>query len=241
MALISLRNASVVFAVYNSSTRSIRKKVLGTVGGLVKNSDNGHTVVRALSNLNLELKSGDRLAIIGDNGAGKSTLLKLLSGIYEPTDGICHIEGKTSSLLDMTMGMDFELTGKENIILKSVLLGKTFADARSLINDVVEFSQLGDYINLPIRTYSSGMLLRLAFGISTATHPEIILLDEVIGVGDTNFAERSKKRLTDMLSNASILVLASHNNEIVREYCNKAIQLQGGKIIRSGTVDELLD
>jgi ABC-2 type transport system ATP-binding protein/lipopolysaccharide transport system ATP-binding protein len=139
------------------------------------------------------------------------------------------------------MGMDFELTGKENIILRSVLLGKSFAEAKELIDDIVEFSQLGDYIDLPMRTYSSGMVLRLAFGISTAVHPEIILLDEVIGVGDANFAERSKKRLTDMLSKASILVLASHNNDILREYCNKAIQLEGGKIIRSGKIDELLN
>ena len=113
--------------------------------------------------------------------------------------------------------------------------------SKELIDDIVEFSQLGDYIDLPMRTYSSGMILRLAFGISTAVHPEIILLDEVIGVGDANFAERSKKRLTDMLSKANILVLASHNNDILREYCNKAIQLEGGKIIRSGTIEELLN
>jgi ABC-2 type transport system ATP-binding protein/lipopolysaccharide transport system ATP-binding protein len=133
------------------------------------------------------------------------------------------------------------LTGKENIILRSVLLGKSFTEAKELIDDIVEFSQLGDYIDLPMRTYSSGMVLRLAFGISTAVHPAIILLDEVIGVGDANFAERSKKRLTDMLSKASIMVLASHNNDILREYCNKAIQLEGGKIIRSGTIEELLN
>jgi ABC-2 type transport system ATP-binding protein/lipopolysaccharide transport system ATP-binding protein len=241
MALISLKNACVDFTIYNSSNRSIKKRVLGSVGGLVKNSNSGQTVVRALSSLNLELNSGDKLAVIGHNVAGKSTLLKLLSGIYEPTEGSCSIIGQTSSLLDMTMGMDFELTGKENIILRSVLLGKSFTEAKELIDDIVEFSQLGDYIDLPMRTYSSGMVLRLAFGISTAVHPAIILLDEVIGVGDANFAERSKKRLTDMLSKASIMVLASHNNDILREYCNKAIQLEGGKIIRSGTIEELLN
>jgi ABC-2 type transport system ATP-binding protein/lipopolysaccharide transport system ATP-binding protein len=241
MALISLNNACVDFTIYNSLNRSIKRRVLGSVGGSVNKKNNGLTVVRALSHLNLELNSGDKLAVIGHNGAGKSTLLKLLSGIYEPTEGNCSIIGKTSSLLDMTMGMDFELTGKENIILRSVLLGKTFSEAKELIEDIVEFSQLGDYIDLPMRTYSSGMVLRLAFGISTAVHPEIILLDEVIGVGDANFAERSKKRLADMLSKANILVLASHNNDILREYCNKAIQLDGGKIIRSGTIEELLN
>ena len=240
MASISLKNACVDFTIYNSSNRSIRKKVLGSVGGLVKASDKGQTIVRALSNLNLELRSGDKLAIIGHNGAGKSTLLKLLSGIYEPTAGVCEIQGQTSSLLDMTMGMDFELSGRENIILRAVLLGKSFAEAKTLVDDIVEFSELGDYINLPMRTYSSGMVLRLAFGISTALHPEIILLDEVIGVGDANFAERSKLRLTNMLSKANIMVLASHNNDILREYCNKAIQLEGGKIIRSGSIEELL-
>lgn len=240
MVSISLKNACVDFTIYNSSNRSIRKKVLGSVGGLINASDKGQTIVRALSNLNLELISGDKLAIIGHNGAGKSTLLKLLSGIYEPTAGICKIQGQTSSLLDMTMGMDFELSGRENIILRSVLLGKTFAEAKTLVDDIIEFSELGDYINLPLRTYSSGMVLRLAFGISTAVHPEIILLDEVIGVGDANFAERSKLRLKNMLSKANIMVLASHNNEILREYCNKAIQLEGGKIIRSGSLEDLL-
>lgn len=240
MALISLQNACVDFTIYNSTNRSIRKKVLGSVGGIVKNSNHGQTVIRALSHLNLELRSGDKLAVIGHNGAGKSTLLKLLSGIYEPTEGSCRIDGQITSLLDITMGMDLELTGKENIVFRLVLLGKSFAQAKDLIDDIVEFSQLGDYINLPMRTYSSGMVLRLAFGISTAIHPEIILLDEVIGVGDANFAERSKNRLNEMLSKANILILASHNNEILKEYCNKAIQLEGGSIVRFGPLDELL-
>jgi len=240
MSSILLKNACVDFTIYNSTNRSIRKKILGSVGGALNTQAHGPTIVRALSDLNLELRSGDKLAIIGHNGAGKSTLLKLLSGIYEPTSGICSINGEVASLLDITMGMDFELPGRDNIILRAVLFGKSFTEAKDLIDDVVDFSELGDYINLPMRTYSSGMVLRLAFGIATAIHPEILLLDEVIGVGDSGFADKSKLRLEKMLSKANILVLASHNNEILMKYCNRAIQLDGGKIIKIGSVEEVL-
>jgi len=241
MATISLKNACVDFTIYNSTSRSLKNIMIGKVGGLIKSSENGKTVVRALSNINLELKSGDKLALVGHNGAGKSTMLKLLSGVFEPTSGSCEINGKISSLLEMTMGMDFELTGRQNIIHRSILFGKTFAQSKDLIDDVAEFSQLGSYLDLPVRTYSSGMVLRLAFGLSTAINPEIVLLDEVIGVGDAAFAERAKARLTTMLSRANILVLASHNFEILREFCNVGALMKEGQIVQLGPINEILD
>jgi len=241
MATISLKNACVDFTIYNSTSRSLKNIVIGKVGGLIKSSENGKTIIRALSNINLELKSGDKLALVGHNGAGKSTMLKLLSGVFEPTSGSCEINGKISSLLEMTMGMDFELTGRQNIIHRSILFGKTFAQSKDLIDDVAEFSQLGSYLDLPVRTYSSGMVLRLAFGLSTAINPEIVLLDEVIGVGDAAFAERAKARLTTMLSRANILVLASHNFEILREFCNVGALMKEGQIVQLGPINEILD
>jgi ABC-2 type transport system ATP-binding protein/lipopolysaccharide transport system ATP-binding protein len=240
MASIILQNACVDFMIYNASSRSIKKMVMGSVGGLLKSSDSGKAMVRALSDINLKLKSGDKLALVGHNGAGKSTMLKLLGGVYEPTSGVCKINGKVSSLLEMTMGMDFELSGRQNIIHRSVLFGKTFKESKALIEDVSEFSQLGSYIDLPLRTYSSGMVLRLAFGLSTAINPEIVLLDEVIGVGDASFAERSKERLNNMLSKANILVLASHNNDILREYCNVGALLKEGRIVHFGPLEEVI-
>jgi ABC-2 type transport system ATP-binding protein/lipopolysaccharide transport system ATP-binding protein len=240
MASISLKNACVDFTIYNSSSRSLKNIMVGKVGGLIKSSSHGKTVVRALSDINLELKPGDKLALIGHNGAGKSTMLKLLNGVYEPTSGKCEIDGKISSLLEMTMGMDFELSGRQNIIHRSILFGKTFAQSKDLIEDVAEFSQLGSYLDLPVRTYSSGMNLRLAFALSTAINPEIVLLDEVIGVGDAEFAERAMVRLTDMLSKANILVLASHNTDILREFCNIGALMKEGQIIQLGPIDEVL-
>jgi ABC-2 type transport system ATP-binding protein/lipopolysaccharide transport system ATP-binding protein len=241
MAYISLKNVSVEYKIYNSKNRSFRQKILNSVGGLVNAGLDGTTVISAIKNINLELRSGDRIALIGHNGSGKSTMLKMLSGIYEPVSGVAEISGRVTSLFDMTMGMDFELTGKDNIILKGILLGHSLREIKKIIEDVVEFSELEDYINLPMRVYSSGMVLRLAFGIITSFKPEIILLDEIIGVGDEKFAERAKSRMNKMLSTASILVIASHSKELILEYCNKGILMKNGEIIQKGPITEVLE
>jgi ABC-type polysaccharide/polyol phosphate transport system ATPase subunit len=239
MAFVELRDASVNFVIYNARGRSLRNDLLRRVGGSVSAGNDDRVSIMALQNVNLTLKPGERLALVGHNGAGKSTLLRVLGGAYEPSSGTAVIKGKVSSLVDLTIGMDPELTGRQNVVLRGIFLGMTFKQANELVADVADFSELGPYIDLPMRTYSSGMALRLAFGVSTAVHPDIILLDEMIAVGDASFAAKSKARLDALLSRAHIMVLASHNPDVLRQYCNRAVLLEQGSIVADGSVDEI--
>jgi len=241
MAYIELSDASVEFSIYNAHSRSLRRDLLNRVGGRVGSFQSDRVTVQALSNINLSLRPGDRVGLVGHNGAGKSTLLRVLSGAYEPSSGTANIVGKVSSLLDFTMGMDPELTGRENIVLRGVFLGMPFSQARALVPEIIEFSELGSYIDLPLRTYSSGMMLRLAFAVSTAVQPDIILLDELISVGDASFAEKAKDRLDKLVSAAGILVFASHSHAALTAYCTTAVRLQGGRIVSHGQIDQILD
>lgn len=236
---INLVNATVEFPIYNARGRSFRSTLLQRVGGAVSTEADGVTVT-ALRDVTLSLRDGDRLALVGHNGAGKSTLLRVFSGAYEPSSGRAEIVGNVASLLDITMGMDPELTGAENIILRGVFMGMTIDEARRMIPEVAEFSELGDYVNLPMRTYSSGMTLRLAFAISTAKAPDILLLDELISVGDSSFATKARDRIEGMMNRASILVLASHDAKTLRKYCNRAVMLAEGRIVAEGSVDDVL-
>ncbi len=240
MPAIELRDATVEFSIYNSRSRSIRNDLLRRVGGRIGTEDRDRVTVQALRDVNLRLESGDRVGLIGHNGAGKTTLLRVLSGAYEPSSGAAVIDGRVSSLLDLAMGMDHELTGRQNIVLRGVFLGLTFRQARSLVPEIAEFSELGSYLDVPMRTYSSGMTLRLAFGVSTAVQPDIILLDEMISVGDTAFAEKAKQRIDLLFDRAHILVLASHSMDAVRQYCNRAVLLREGRIVADGPVDDVL-
>jgi len=237
---IKLQNAGVDFEIYNARGRSLRSDLLRRVGGKVGRGGGDRVIVRALRDIDLTLQPGDRLALVGHNGAGKSTLLRVMSGAYEPSSGSATIDGKVSSLLDLAMGMDYELTGRQNIVLRGVFLGMTFAEANALVPEIADFSELGAYLDLPMRTYSSGMVLRLAFGVSTAVQPGIILLDEMISAGDAAFADKAKRRLDKMLSRARILVLASHNPETLRQHCNRAILLREGTIVADGPLEEIL-
>jgi len=240
MPSIDLVNVSVEFPIYNARGRSLRSTFLRRVGGQIEQDDSDVVTVKALRDITLSLKAGDRLAIVGHNGAGKSTLLRVFSGSYEPSGGTAEIQGRVSSLLDITMGMDPELTGAENIVLRGVFVGMSLAEARSRIQEIAEFSELGGYVDLPMRTYSSGMTLRLAFAISTAVQPDVLLLDELISVGDATFAEKALRRTEEMMNNASILVLASHSSTVLQRYCNRAIMLHEGRIIAEGSVDEVI-
>ena len=239
MASITLTNATVEIPIYNARGRSFRSNLFRRVGGRLEPDNRDVITVKALNEITLSLKPGDRLALIGHNGAGKSTMLRVFSGAYEPSSGTAEISGSVSSLLEITMGMDPELTGAENIVLRGVFVGLSIDEARRLIPEIAEWSELGDYLALPLRTYSSGMLLRLAFAVSTVRHRDILLLDELIGVGDMNFAAKARQRIEDMMDRASILALASHNTDILRQYCNRAILLQQGSIVADGTVDDI--
>ncbi|SHO66931.1 lipopolysaccharide transport system ATP-binding protein [Pseudoxanthobacter soli DSM 19599] len=240
MPSIDLVDASVEIPIYNARGRSLKSSLLRTVGGAVANDD---SIVRvmALRNIDLSLRTGDRLAIVGHNGAGKSTLLRVLSGAYEPSSGTAEINGKVASLLDITMGMDPELTGSENVVLRGAFVGLSFAEARRRIPEIAAFSELGDYLDLPMRTYSTGMVLRLAFAISTISRPDILLLDELISVGDAGFASKARGRLEEMMEGAGILVLASHAEKELKQYCNRAILLREGRIHHAGSVEDVLD
>ncbi|GBQ72299.1 polysaccharide/polyol phosphate ABC transporter ATP-binding protein [Ameyamaea chiangmaiensis NBRC 103196] len=240
MASIDLRDASVEFKIYNARGRSLRNSLMQRVGGRIEGASGDHVCIRALDHITLSLRPGDRVALLGHNGAGKSTMLRLLSGVYEPSGGAADITGSVATLLDLSMGMDFEMTGRQNVILRAVFLGMKRAEARKLVPEIAAFSELGDYLDLPMRTYSSGMVLRLAFGVSTAIQPDIILMDEMISVGDAEFAVKARARLETMLSAARIFVLASHDLATLRQYCNRAIWLKEGRIVADGPIEDVL-
>jgi ABC-type polysaccharide/polyol phosphate transport system ATPase subunit len=197
-------------------------------------------VVQALKNISLELTDGDRLGIIGHNGPGKTTFLRLVSCVYPPVSGEITVDGKVSSFTDITLGMDPESTGWQNIIFRCVFLGLTFAEARELAPSIGEFSELGEYLDLPVRTYSSGMFLRLAFAISTAVQPDIVVMDEMIGAGDQSFIDKAKKRVDQLLQRTRILVLASHSEPIIRSFCDKVLWLEKGTIKLLGPTDDVM-
>ena len=240
MPFIQLDRASVDFPIYNSRGRSLKNALTRKLGGAIHANEHDIVSVRALHDVSLRLDAGERLALVGHNGAGKSTLLRVLAGAYEPTSGTAEIQGTVSSLLDITMGMDGELTGTENIILRGAFMGLSARQARSRINEIAAFSELGPFLDLPLRTYSNGMTLRLAFAISTDCSPDILLLDELVSVGDAGFATKARERIERLIGDAGILVLASHDPALLRRYCTKAILMARGSIVARGGIDEVL-
>ena len=241
MASIDVVGVSLTYPIYDARSRSIKNALLrNVVGGRVQQSSSGRIDVQALQDITLRLRDGDRLAIVGRNGAGKTTLLKVLSGIYEPPSGHVRIAGSISSLTDVTMGMDLDATGRENIVMRCVFLGMTYAEANARLPDIEAFTELGSYLSLPIRTYSTGMLVRLGFAASTACRPQILVMDEMIGAGDMAFADKAQARIEEYVSGAHILVLASHNNAILSKFCNKGLLLDGGRIGMLGPLDAVL-
>tara|TARA_R110001606_G_scaffold399299_1_gene584076 strand:+ start:5883 stop:6647 length:765 start_codon:yes stop_codon:yes gene_type:complete len=243
MAEMRLENVSVEFPVIGGS-KSFRKTLLQrTAGGLIQRSSSNRRriTVRALDSISLEIKNGQRVGLIGPNGAGKSTLLRLMAGILEPIGGRMSISGQVSALFAPGIGMDMEDTGYNNVYNCGLYLGMSRKQIANIMTDIEEFTELGDYLNLPVRTYSSGMVVRLAFAVATAIHPEILLLDEGLGAGDARFAEKAKKRMTMLLNRASIIVLASHSNELIKSLCDKAIFMSAGRVERFGDVDDVID
>jgi len=239
MANITLTNVAVEFPIHNANSRSLQLRVLGALGGKLAGHDRA-VFVRALAGINLDLRDGDRIGIIGHNGAGKTTLLRVLAGVYEPTLGKISANGRRSSFTDITLGMDPEATGYDNIIFRCVFMGLSFEEAHKLSPSIAEFSELGDFLNLPVRTYSSGMFLRLAFAISTSIEPEIMIMDEMIGAGDASFIDKAKARLNDLLQRVKILVLATHDANIMKSLCNKIVWLHHGEIRQIGPFDQVL-
>jgi ABC-type polysaccharide/polyol phosphate transport system ATPase subunit len=237
-AHIVLRNVSVTFPVLSFRDRSLRSRFVHAVT-LRRQAPRPH-IVTALNGIDLDIRAGDRVALVGANGAGKTTLLRVLAGIYHPTAGSIDVLGRCLSLFDLSAGFDEEATGYENIMRRGLVIGarRTEIDARRA--EIAEFTELGDRLDLPLRTYSSGMMLRLIFAVATAVEGEIVLLDEWIGVGDQQFRRKARQRLDEIVARAGILVLASHDVDLIKSTCNRAILLHEGRIMAAGATDEIL-
>jgi len=244
MASITLENVSVSFPIYDASNRSLKRHLFsGNAGGRIRSDPASQkiSVVQALDGITGKLKHGDRVGLVGHNGAGKTTLLRVLAGIYEPVKGNIRVDGHVAPLFDITLGMDPDATGYDNIELRGLFLGMTRKEIRAKTDEIAEFTELGDFLDLPIRTYSTGMRMRLAFAISTAVEPDILLLDEGIGAGDTAFLEKAQRRLRDFTGKAAIIVLASHSEQWIRRICKTAVLLEHGRLILHGNVETVLD
>lgn len=240
MACICVNNVSLTYPIYGSNARSFKATLLNkATGGLIGRHHNSMNV-EALRDISFELELGDRLALLGHNGAGKSTLLKVLAKIYEPTKGSVTVNGRINCLFDIMMGMEHELDAYENIALRGLILGLSKSEIQRIIPRVEEFAELGDFIKMPIKSYSSGMKVRLAFGIITNVFSEILLIDEIVNVGDAKFLEKAKAQMKSLVHQSEFMVLSSHDTHIVREFCNKGLWLEHGIVKCFGTIDEVL-
>ena len=232
---INADNLTVDFPIFTSPHRSLKKSLLKiATGGRISSDAGGAVIVRALDGVSFDLQEGDRLGLTGHNGSGKSTLLRVLAGVYEPTGGSLSVCGQVVSLLDISIGMDPEASGLENIFLRGVLLGLSKTDIQRKTEEIIDFSGLGDFIDLPIRTYSSGMTMRLAFSIATSVEADILLMDEWLSVGDADFVKKAEERLKALVDKTPILVMASHSPEILKEVCTKVMRLEKEKICLEG-------
>jgi lipopolysaccharide transport system ATP-binding protein len=238
---IELRNVGVDFPVFNAWNHSFKNRVLSAVtGGAIDRKYDGSVVVKGLQHVNLSIKAGERVGLIGHNGAGKTTLLRILSGIYAPTQGEAIINGECVSLINIGLGIDPEATGRENIKLRSAMIGFAPKETTERMEEIIDFSGLGDFIDMPFRTYSSGMQLRLAFAVSTSVRPQILVLDEWLSTGDEEFRHRAEKRMKDVVDSTDILILASHSRQLLEENCNRVVWLEHGKIKMDGGASDIL-
>lgn len=231
MVALILDDVSIDIPIYDVSRASLKKALLGrTIGGRFGQSGS-HVTVKALKNVTFEANDGDRIALVGDNGSGKSTLLRVASKVYPPTSGRVAVTGNVSPLFDAMLGMSIDATGLENIQIAGTIWGLTRAQIKNSVDDIADFTELGDYLKVPVRTYSNGMMLRLAFAIATARDPEILLVDEIIGVGDAAFFSKAFGRLRRLAHRSRILIIASHADALLRQLCDKAIWLSHGNLV----------
>jgi ABC-type polysaccharide/polyol phosphate transport system ATPase subunit len=239
---LSLENVSVSFPIYHGGSRSLKKSLLFRGSGGQLASDASHRIsVEALRNVSLQFGAGDRVALIGTNGAGKTTLLRVMAGIYEPVAGIVRSRGRISPMFDIALGIDGDISGYDNIRLRGLILGLTAQQIEERMADIVEFTELGDYLDIPVRTYSSGMMTRLTFAVATCFAPEVLLMDEWIVAGDAGFLTRAQQRIEAFVEKAGILVLASHSSDICRQWCNKAVWMERGEVKLQGEINSVLD
>ena len=240
MAYIDFQHVGVDFPIFASQNRSFKKSVMNiATGGRIASDASSMPVVRALDDINLRIEEGERVGLLGCNGSGKSTILRVLAGVYWPTSGRAEVEGSIGSLLDISLGTDGESTGIENMYLRGTLLGMTKEEINRLLPEMTEYSELGDIINLPMKTYSSGMQMRVAFTVSTQSAPEVLLMDEWLAVGDQNFQRKAEERLSSLVEQTKILVIASHSRSLIERVCTRAVWLDHGKIRMDGSPQDV--
>jgi ABC-type polysaccharide/polyol phosphate transport system ATPase subunit len=244
LSSIIANNVTIDFPIYGSSHRSLRQTLFSSTGGLIRHERAGRqqrVVIRALDNVSFTLRNGDRLGLVGHNGAGKSTLLKVLAGVYKPDGGSIRVDGRVSPLFNSAPGLDPDDSGYENIKTCGMFLGMSSEEINRKLLDIVDFCELGEYLDLPVRTYSTGMVARLGFAIATAIEPDILLLDEGLAAGDARFAARAEHRMQALIQRTPVLVLASHSDALIKSMCNRAILLEKGRLIQIGSVDEVMN
>lgn len=240
MAEIQLANVTLAFPMLGSG---MRRQIVGEAtgaGAIIRDDGKRGRSVVALNNISLSLQNGDRVGLIGRNGSGKSTLLRVMSGIYEPLEGEVSVRGKIASMFNVGLGVRPEATGYRNIVLTGLVAGYSRAEIEAMTPDIVEFAELGPYLNLPLRTYSNGMAMRLKFACATAFQPDILLMDEWLGAGDAEFREKAEQRMTELVEKAGILVLASHSDNLIQRMCNKVLWLDGGVMRAFGPTAEVM-
>ncbi|WP_119461618.1 ABC transporter ATP-binding protein [Rhodospirillaceae bacterium SYSU D60014] len=241
MVSLHLKKVSVDFPLYGLRGRSLKQSLLRIgSGNRIGRDSKDRIVIRALHRISLQFEKGDRVGLIGSNGAGKTTLLRVLAGIYEPTSGTLRVDGHVTSMLNIRLGIDQEATGYENIYLRGLAMGMTPEEIRQRTAEIAAFTELGNHLNLPLHTYSTGMRMRLAFAVATAVEPDILLMDEWIGAGDASFTEKASKRMNELVERSGILVLASHNASLIERTCNKVVLLDQGKVAAFGPVSEIM-
>ncbi|MFQ1899622.1 ABC transporter ATP-binding protein [Aeromonas veronii] len=231
MANLIFDDVTIEYPVYNSGGMTLKRKLvnIGT-GGILSKGDNNVVKVTALKNVSFNLSDGDSVGLIGHNGAGKTTLLRTMAGIYTPVSGRVISNGKISTIIELGAGLDSELSGYENIYRLGLLLGMNKSMINNLIPSIEDFTELGDFLSAPVRTYSSGMLMRLMFAVSTANQPEILLVDEMFGTGDKTFQEKAKLRMEKIISSSKIFVFSSHSEELIEKFCNRVFEINHGTI-----------
>lgn len=240
-ATIRLQNVEVHIPVYNSNARSIKTALVrAATGAGISNRLSGPVVVKALEDVSFSATEGDKIGLVGHNGAGKTTLLRVLVGAYKPSSGKAEVSGSITSLINMNFGFDAEETGRKNIFLRAAYMGESRQQTLKKLEDIVDFADLGAFIDLPMRTYSTGMQLRLAFAVATSFEPEILLMDEWMSVGDEDFRIKAQRRLLNLVDSTKILVIASHNRATLEQHCNRIIWLKHGEVFLDGAPSEVL-
>ena len=234
MTSIELTGVDVVFPIYHGNSRSLKRTVFSAARGRLQEDAKHRIVVQALRDVTLTVGSGERLGLVGHNGAGKTTLLRTLAGIYEPVVGEVRVHGSIGALLDTSLGMNMEMTGRENIVLRGLTIGLDRAAIRRLEEDVQDFAELGAFLDLPLRFYSSGMVVRLGFALATSIRPQVLLMDEWFLAGDAAFMEKAKARLEDMVRGAEILVLSSHSEAVILSWSTRVIWMDQGRVRSDG-------